>query len=296
MRAHRDTAQWQQRGRRVRCHGHELFVADEGDPSLPVVLMIHGFPTAGWDWHAIWPALAAHYRLVAPDMLGFGFSPKPRPHHYTIGEQADLLERLMEHLGLARYHVLAHDYGDTVAQELLARDNQRGKRRRCLSVSLLNGGLFHGTHRPRFVQKLLLSPLGPVAVRMLGRATLERNMKAIFGPHTQPAPQDIDAFWALISHHDGHRIFHLLIRYMQERKTYAQRWLDALREAKVPIQMINGSMDPISGAHMVARYRELVGNDNIVELASIGHYPQLEAPAAVAEHYLRFINDLSETK
>jgi len=119
-----------------------------------------------------------------------------------------------------------------------------------------------------------------------------RNMRAIFGPQTQPAERELDAFWALIDHNDGQRIFHRLIRYMSERKTHASRWLDALRDARVPIQLINGSFDAISGAHMVARYRQLVGDENIVELPTIGHYPQIEAARTVAEHYLEFIADL----
>ena len=56
--------------------------------------------------------------------------------------------------------------------------------------------------------------------------------------------------------------------------------------------MIDGAADPISGAHMVARYREVVGHGTVVELPGIGHYPQMEAPEAVLEHYLRFVDAL----
>jgi len=67
-----------------------------------------------------------------------------------------------------------------------------------------------------------------------------------------------------------------------------QRWVDALCGARCPLALINGSADPVSGAHMVARYRELVGTGYIAELPGIGHYPQVEAPALVLEHYQRF--------
>jgi pimeloyl-ACP methyl ester carboxylesterase len=57
------------------------------------------------------------------------------------------------------------------------------------------------------------------------------------------------------------------------------------------MRFINGLLDPISGAHMVVRYRELVPNPDVVELPDIGHYPQLEAPdavlAAILEHFGR---------
>jgi len=272
-----------------RCAGRRLFCIDTGQRDRPAILLIHGFPTSSWDWHRIWPALARDYRLVAPDLLGFGFSDKPRGHRYSIHEQADLIEELVEQSALTRYHVLAHDYGDTVAQELLDRDNERGPARRWLTLSLLNGGLFPETHRPRPAQRLLLGPLGGLFVRLMQRGTLARNMKAIFGPQTQPDDAEIDAFWALIRHNDGRANFHRLIRYMDERKTHRERWLQALTKTDIPIQLVNGSADPVSGAHMVARYRELVGDRNIVELAGIGHYPQMEAPALVADNYMAFL-------
>ena len=60
------------------------------------------------------------FRLIAPDLLGFGRSAKPSRHDYRIGEQADICAAVMAEAGVGRCHVLAHDYGDTVAQELLA--------------------------------------------------------------------------------------------------------------------------------------------------------------------------------
>src|SRR5690606_24530368 len=96
--------------------GHSLAYWEDG--AGEPLLLIHGFPTASWDWSRIWSGLARRFRLIAMDMLGFGFSEKPRPHPYSIFEQADLHEALLAKLGSGACHVLAHDYGDTVAQEL----------------------------------------------------------------------------------------------------------------------------------------------------------------------------------
>lgn len=281
---------WRGAGGEHRVLGRRLFVMDSApdDAARTTVLLIHGFPTAGWDWHAVWDTLAADYRLVAPDLLGFGFSEKPRGHDYTIHEQADLVEALADGLGLDDYHVLAHDYGDTVAQELLARQNAREARPQWRSLCLLNGGLFPETHRARFAQRLLLGPLGALATRALRRGTLDRNMRAIFGPDTQPSPALLDGFWRLMTHDNGKRNMHRLMQYIRDRRIHRERWLVALREARVPVRLINGSVDPVSGAHMVARYRELVGEGDVVALERIGHYPQVEAPEAVAEHFLLF--------
>ena len=96
-------------------------VAVENDE--PWVLLIHGFPSAAWDWHNQWPELIKHFKVFTLDMLGFGFSDKPRDIHYKITTQADLLTHFMRLFKVNSVQILSHDYGDTVAQELLARSN-----------------------------------------------------------------------------------------------------------------------------------------------------------------------------
>jgi pimeloyl-ACP methyl ester carboxylesterase len=82
---------------------------------------------------------------------------------------------------------------------------------------------------------------------------------------------------------------HRLIRYMAERVRQRQRWVGALGAAHCPLAVIDGAADPVSGAHMVARWREVVGSGYIAELPGIGHYPQVEAPEQVLDHYGKFI-------
>jgi pimeloyl-ACP methyl ester carboxylesterase len=72
-----------------------------------------------------------------------------------------------------------------------------------------------------------------------------------------------------------------LIRYIRERREHRARWVGALERCPVPLTVIDGLVDPISGAHMIARLRELKIQAHIVELPGVGHYPQIEAPAAV---------------
>ncbi len=281
---------WRKRGREYRHRGHSIFYVDEGQGQ--VLVCIHGFPTASWDWVPIWPELTRRYRVIAPDMIGFGFSAKPADHNYSILDQADLFEGLLKQLGVSEALVLAHDYGDTVAQELLARHNDRDRSAqpglRLRSVCFLNGGLFPETHRPRFVQKLLQSPLGPLVSRLMNKRSFDQSFSAVFGPDTQPSREELAAFWQLMSHNGGTRISHKLIRYMGERRQHRERWVGALQQARIPLRVIDGAVDPVSGAHMVTRYQEVVPNPDTVLLPTIGHYPQVEAPQAVLTAYLEF--------
>ncbi len=286
-------AAWKQSGRVHLHRGQEFFYREQArEPGASsALLLIHGFPTSSWDWHKVWDALAAKLpRVIAADMMGFGFSSKPADYSYSILDQATLFEGLLEHLGVSRIHILAHDYGDTVAQELLARHLERSAsaRPQIASCVLLNGGLFPETHRARTVQKLLLTPLGPLLSRLMNRRSFERSFAAVFGAGTQPSAEELAQFWELIRHDGGDRILYKLIRYMPERIEHRERWVGALQKTRVPLRVINGPADPVSGAHMVARYRELVPHPDVVSLPGIGHYPQTEDPAGVLKAFFEF--------
>src|SRR5262249_23737442 len=97
---------------------------------------------------------------------------------------------------------------------------------------------------------------------------------------------ELRCMWQLIAEHDGRAVMPQLLGYMRERRLHRARWVGVLVGARVPIRLINGSRDPVSGAHMVARYRELVPKPDVVELPRVGHYPQIEAPDAVVDAVL----------
>jgi len=283
-----DLEAWQGLGKTYRHKRHPIFYADRGTGEN--LVLIHGFPTASWDWHKQWLDLTARYRCIAPDMIGFGFSAKPRLYDYRIMDQADLHEGLLEELGIDSYHILAHDYGDTVAQELLARDIERreqGHPGKIQSLCFLNGGLFPETHHARPIQKLLLGPLGWIIVRLLKEKAFRQNIRGVFGPDTQPSDEELEAFWALASRKKGTLIYHKLIRYMEDRREHRERWVGALQQASIPLRLIDGLADPVSGGHMVKRYKELVPNPDVVSL-DCGHWPQIEKPEEMLSSYLEW--------
>ncbi|NMY42526.1 alpha/beta hydrolase [Pseudomonas sp. WS 5013] len=289
--------QWKNRGRLLDWQGHQVFVVDSADQDpaaadKPVLLLVHGYPTSTWDFSHQWASLSARFRVLGADLLGLGFSSKPRPHRYCMAVQADLMEFVLQQADVEHCHVLAHDYGDTVTQELLARDLER-EQPRYRSVVLLNGGLFPETHFARPMQKLMAGPLGPLLAHLTSRRKLLATFSSVFGAHTQPDEATLEAVWQLVNYHNGLHVLPPLLSYVAERRQFRERWVRALREARMPLALVNGSADPVSGAHMVARFREVVGTQHFIrELPGIGHYPQLEAPQAVLDACEEFWNGI----
>ena len=255
------------------------------------IVFIHGFPSAAWDWHFQWKHLGGQYRLLCLDLLGFGLSDKPAEHQYSLLEQADIVQGLLSHQGVKQYHILAHDYGDSVAQELLSRQNDINNVAKVLSICFLNGGLFASHHRPLFTQKLLKSRFGGLASYFMNKASLTRGFNKIFASNSQPSAFEIDTLWQLIEHNNGKRVLPKLLSYIDERNKYGKKWTQSMINATLPLYFINGVHDPISGQHMLDHYMDIMPHPRTTAL-DVGHYPQLEAPEQVLFLYQCFLNEI----
>ena len=98
---------WKAAGKYFDYLGFNIFYRTEG--SGPTLLVIHGYPFNTWDWAPLWDRLTARFTVVAPDMLGMGFSDKPVAYGYSVHDHADMHEALLVHLGVKSAHILAHD-------------------------------------------------------------------------------------------------------------------------------------------------------------------------------------------
>ncbi len=254
-----------------------------------VLLCLHGFPTSSHDYHKIWNALTADFSVLAFDMIGYGFSAKPLKFDYTTFNQADILQSLTKKLRIKKVHILAHDYGNTVTQELLARAEENRLDFTIETICFMNGALFPETHRPILTQKILISPIGLLFGRLITDSKFKKSLASVFGADTQPTDAEMKDFIEIFKYNNGQKIAHKIIRYMTEREKYRTRWVGALERMKQPFRFINGSDDVVSGAHLVKRFREVVPHQtDIIELAGIGHFPHFEVPEVLLKKFFEF--------
>ena len=113
--------------RTVAIDGIDVFYREAGRPDAPAVLLLHGFPTSSHMFRNLIPALADRYRVVAPDLPGFGHSAMPRRDRfaYTFESYAKLVGKLTEKLGLERYALYVMDYGAPVGFRLATAHPER---------------------------------------------------------------------------------------------------------------------------------------------------------------------------
>jgi pimeloyl-ACP methyl ester carboxylesterase len=98
---------------RVAADGVSVFYREAGAPDLPVVLLLHGFPASSFMYRELMPRLADRYRVIAPDLPGFGFTdvPADRGYAYTFDSLARTIEAFTDALKLTQYALYVFDYG-----------------------------------------------------------------------------------------------------------------------------------------------------------------------------------------
>ncbi|UGT44702.1 alpha/beta hydrolase [Nocardia yamanashiensis] len=269
--------EWIAAGSWLEVGGHRVFYRQDGPADGRAVTLLHGYPTSSHDWSGIVPALAeSGCRVTTLDFLGFGASAKPRAHDYRMVEQADLVEELWKHLGIGETALVAHDYGVSVAQELLARDPGRITR-----MAWLNGGLYIDLYRPMAIQKLMISPVGKLLGPLMSETSYRASVKRTAG---RPLAEDVlHEMWLATARDGGTRIQWQLNRYHDERHANANRWQRALETYAGPTLFLWGPADPISGGQ-IERFRERLPGAEIRVLddaPAVGHWPQLEDPETV---------------
>ncbi|MBN9617789.1 MAG: hydrolase [Acidobacteriales bacterium 59-55] len=99
--------------RRIKADGINVFYREAGPADAPVVLLLHGFPTSSFQYRELIPRLAGRYRVIAPDLPGFGFTevPPERNYKYSFEAIAKTIEAFTDALGLKHYALYVFDYG-----------------------------------------------------------------------------------------------------------------------------------------------------------------------------------------
>lgn len=278
---------FQERGRSLRLAGLSVFTLDTGPAERDeALLLLHGFPTSAYDWHLVLPRLSAAHRVILVDLPGHGLSDKPARYSYSLHEQADVVCLALRALGAASAHVVAHDLGTSVACELAAR-RERGLLPFSLrSLCLMNGSVHIELCQPTLSQRLLRSPAGGLLARLGSERVFRAQLRRILA---RPVPEEeLALMWALLAHNEGRARLPQIIGYMEERWRFWERWIGALRRLDVPALVLWGQEDPVAVPAIADLLASEIPGAASVRLPGVGHYPQIEAPDAVADALLAF--------
>ena len=161
--------------------GIRVHYQEAGDEHAPTLVLIHGFASSTLVWSQVFLKLAeAGYRVIAVDMLGYGYSAKPRNGQYTIAGQAKLLTRLLDRLDIRRAIFVGSSYGGAVAATCALDYPDR------VEKLILVGTVNNNRPLDFKLMRVFGSPLiGDVVSPLLigSRRLLRRRMKRVYDRH-----------------------------------------------------------------------------------------------------------------
>ncbi len=287
-----ELADWSSRGRMLDVFGHRVFTVVDGRADGDTLLVLHGFPTSSADFRRALPFLAQGHRVVLHDHLGFGLPDKPPRYSYSLLEQAEVALAVWRQLGVDRGHVVAHDYGTSVATELLARRERGLLPVEVQSLTLCNGSVHLELARPALTQHVLRSRLGPLLAHLAGPRLFRWQLRRILGDPGSASDGDLNPMWEAVAFSGGLARLPQIARYLDERMRFRERWIGPLTRFDRPAPVLWGRRDPIALPAVAQRLAAEIPGARLTWLPDLGHYPMVEAPPRWAEAVLRFLDEM----
>ena len=277
---------WKNKGNFITVYDRNLFVIDSKDSRSSAMenrqetlVILHGYPTSSYDYHKVLPELSKHYRVIIHDHLGFGFSDKPLDYSYSLIEQADVALQLWKQLGLTNVTVLAHDYGTSIATEILARHNKQQINLQIDKLILCNGSMHIELSKLRTIQKLLKNKFtGKWVAKLTSYSIFKKNLRSVYFDKAQATEDELKEMWFQLEHNNGRKVIHLLSNYINERYFFWHRWIGALKETQIPTKIVWAKNDPVAVAAIANLLTTEIPNNNLFWIDECGHFPMLEKP------------------
>jgi pimeloyl-ACP methyl ester carboxylesterase len=269
-------------------HGHEIAYRTAG--SGPVLLLVHGMAGSSATWRHVIPALAEHYTVVAPDLLGHGESAKPRGD-YSLGAHASLLRDLLNALGHERATCIGQSLGGGIVLQFAYQFPER-----CERIILVGSGglgievnpLLRALTAPfaETVISLVCTPTIRDAVSRLGGVLAHRGLRL------SPAAEEMWRSYASLAEKHGRQAFFRTLRSVVDLGGQAIHAGDRFYlAAHVPTLIVWGDRDPFIPHHHGSATHAAIPGSRLEIFPGVGHYPHCEDPV----RFLRVVRDFIES-
>lgn len=257
----------------VEIDGATVHFQEFGDRNNPTLLLIHGFTASAYVWKTVAPELANEgFRVVAVDLIGFGYSDKPSWFDYKITSQARMISRFMDRLGIGRACVVGSSYGGAVALTLALDYSER------VEKLVLVDAVINDSPKKHPIMKLAKIPgVGEVLTPFLidSKAFMKIRMQGTLAPanHHLITKDRIESIIRPLHAKDGHNAV-----LQAGRNWDANRIEEDLHLVNQPTLIIWGEEDNVIPIHNGETLYNSILNSRFVVLKNCGHVPQEEKP------------------
>jgi len=284
---------WVDEGHYRTFEGLQVFVHSSGPKPKDGrgVLIVHGYPGSSWDWQGVAAVADKKARVVVPDMLGFGHSATPLTgtykENFSLMRQADLYESIAKQEGLTNVILVAHDMGQTVGAELMARHDEGSLSFKISHAIIVNGSTIMDLIQMRPFQVEALKKPDQALTEHGDFAEWREEFRGTFSKEHAASEETLDIMAAQIFANDGDLVMVQMLYYLNERNENYNRWVGALTGFhSAPMSVYWGLQDPVALEPMVNRIKAWRPVTDVYKMPDVGHWPSIEVPDRIGKAIL----------
>jgi pimeloyl-ACP methyl ester carboxylesterase len=265
--------------------GLHVHYEDDGDASLPLIVLLHGFGDSYTSWNGWVGELAGKFRIIRLDFPGHGLTRAPADYVIDIEKLADFVDLFADRLALPKFAVVGNSLGGGVAWELAVRHPERID-----ALVLLDAAGFANEKPPAKVPlafKILRYAWGRALLRNIdNRPLIDEGLKTDVYDPSVITPAFVDR-WAEFQRAPGHRA---ILMSVNVGTGYATAEL--LSRIRAPTLVINGENDVLIEPARARKFASAIPGARLIIYPQVGHLPQIEIPRRSAADVAEFLQAL----
>ncbi len=292
--APRTIAEHRAHQKRLAVDGGEIAYVESGPLDGKPILLLHGVPTSSWLYRKVIPLLAARgFHVIAPDLLGWGASDKPKDlGKYAFERQASRIRELLQALGVKQATFVVHDLGGPWTWEIAKQWPELIER-----LVVCNTTAFPDGVTPPKEIKMVGGRMGSVMLavmrsRLAGRKMVGNFIKQFVG-HPERIDSDIvDGYWTSI--HEGTPAFQEMARSFSDFFSRMPSWRSALEQLDIPAIVIWGKQDRVLNVEkLTTQFAQTlrIPVERVHVFEDSGHYLQEDRPEDLSRLIVEFVRD-----
>lgn len=250
------------------------------------ILLLHGFATSSYTWHAIIPELAKNHRVIAIDLRGFGASDKPIDDHYSIQDQAEAVQAFIEQENLRDLTIIGHSFGGGIALSL-ALNAERERQPRIRNIVLIDT-IAYRQPMPIFFKLLQVPMLGEVSMTLVPpEIQASQGLRLAYYDREKISSQDIAEYAnTLYSPAAKHALTKTIEQIIPDNiDEIALRY----KTIKMPALILWCEEDKVVPVGLGFRLHEEMRSSEFALFTHCGHMPQEEKPEDTAAAIQAFL-------
>jgi pimeloyl-ACP methyl ester carboxylesterase len=270
--------------------GLQISYIDTGDFEKETILIIPGYGSSSFDYHKIINDLKENYRVIIPDLVGFGLSSKPTKFYFSMVNQSEVLINLLIALKVDKLSIITQGFGSSIMCEVLNVIENNSINIHVKNIFLLNVSLYIEANLNIEKQEEFSKLVSSIFLKMSNSYEMFKKyyLQHFYDP-TSVSEEELVTSWELLKHNDGLKTFNFASYWSSEIQNSSLRWLKVLKNLNADVYFVLGEYNKYSEFAELENTKKILKAKDTYTIPECGYFVSLEKPKELVEIIKRII-------